>query len=159
MRRALSQWRAAVRSALFYYANDPAAADLLRCKSHSERLCVETVGASRNKSRTVSRMWRSARLDSLLHLFVWFGALDGRNRMNSPCYPVAMDVGVCQLRSFSISFLSSVLGAESSTPVSLDNRWISRSDIDDDVITAVDAVVRREGMSLRECDLMWCDVM
>uniref|UniRef100_A0A671NV96 TSC22 domain family protein 1-like n=1 Tax=Sinocyclocheilus anshuiensis TaxID=1608454 RepID=A0A671NV96_9TELE len=41
--------------------------------------------------------------------------------MNSPCYPVAMDVSVCQLRSFSISFLSSVLGAESSTAVSLEN--------------------------------------
>ncbi|KAE8278370.1 TSC22 domain family protein 1 Transforming growth factor beta-1-induced transcript 4 protein [Larimichthys crocea] len=33
--------------------------------------------------------------------------------MNSQCYTVAMDLGVCQLRNFSISFLSSVLGKES----------------------------------------------
>uniref|UniRef100_A0A8C2KZB2 Uncharacterized protein n=1 Tax=Cyprinus carpio TaxID=7962 RepID=A0A8C2KZB2_CYPCA len=34
--------------------------------------------------------------------------------MNSPCYSVAMDLGVCQLRNFSISFLSSLLGTETS---------------------------------------------
>uniref|UniRef100_A0A4W6DMK2 TSC22 domain family protein 1 n=1 Tax=Lates calcarifer TaxID=8187 RepID=A0A4W6DMK2_LATCA len=27
------------------------------------------------------------------------------NSMNTPCYTVAMDLGVCQLRNFSISFL------------------------------------------------------
>lgn len=36
---------------------------------------------------------------------------------------MAMDLGVCQLRNFSISFLSSLLSAESSH-VQLDNRWI-----------------------------------
>lgn len=41
--------------------------------------------------------------------------------MNSPCYSVAMDLGVCQLRNFSISFLSSLLGTETSS-VKLDNR-------------------------------------
>lgn len=45
----------------------------------------------------------------------------GRNSMNSPCYSVAMDLGVCQLRNFSISFLSSLLGTETSS-VKLDNR-------------------------------------
>ncbi|KAM8856963.1 TSC22 domain family protein 1 isoform X2 [Synchiropus splendidus] len=34
--------------------------------------------------------------------------------MNSPCYPLAMDLGVCQLRNVSISFLSSLLSADSS---------------------------------------------
>lgn len=43
--------------------------------------------------------------------------------MNTPCYTVAMDLGVCQLRNFSISFLSSLLGAESSH-VRLENRYI-----------------------------------
>ncbi|TRY57968.1 hypothetical protein DNTS_030959 [Danionella cerebrum] len=46
--------------------------------------------------------------------------LNGRDSMNSPCYSVAMDLGVCQLRNFSISFLSSLLGTETST-VKLDN--------------------------------------
>ncbi|XP_068615472.1 TSC22 domain family protein 1-like [Brachionichthys hirsutus] len=32
--------------------------------------------------------------------------------MNSSCYTAAMDLGVCQLRHFSISFLSSLLSAE-----------------------------------------------
>ncbi|MED6250493.1 hypothetical protein AMECASPLE_026618 [Ameca splendens] len=36
------------------------------------------------------------------------------NSMNASCYTVAMDLGVCQLRNFSISFLSSLLSAESS---------------------------------------------
>lgn len=42
--------------------------------------------------------------------------------MNSQCYTVAMDLGVCQLRNFSISFLSSVLGKESAS-LRLDNRY------------------------------------
>lgn len=41
--------------------------------------------------------------------------------MNSQCYTVAMDLGVCQLRNFSISFLSSVLGKESAS-VRVDSR-------------------------------------
>uniref|UniRef100_A0A3B3ZMA3 TSC22 domain family protein 1 n=1 Tax=Periophthalmus magnuspinnatus TaxID=409849 RepID=A0A3B3ZMA3_9GOBI len=35
--------------------------------------------------------------------------------MNSQCYTVAMDLGVCQLRNLSISFLSSVLGKETAS--------------------------------------------
>lgn len=57
------------------------------------------------------------RLPPLLLSFVC-GAMDS---MNSPCYTVAMDLGVCHLRHFSISFLSSLLSAESSH-VKLDNR-------------------------------------
>lgn len=49
------------------------------------------------------------------------GGVNGRGSMNSQCYAVAMDLGVCQLRNFSISFLSSVLGKESAS-VRLDNR-------------------------------------
>ncbi|KAI2663972.1 TSC22 domain family protein 1 [Labeo rohita] len=66
--------------------------------------------------------------------------------MNSPCYPVAMDVGVCQLRSFSISFLSSVLGAESSTPVSLDNSSSGASvvAIDNKIEQAMEVEVLKE---------------
>lgn len=43
--------------------------------------------------------------------------------MNCACYNVAMDLGVCQLRHFSISFLSSLLGTDSST-VRLDKRYM-----------------------------------
>lgn len=49
------------------------------------------------------------------------GDRSNMDSMNSPCYTVAMDLGVCQLRNFSISFLSSLLSAESSH-VKLDNR-------------------------------------
>lgn len=49
------------------------------------------------------------------------GGVNGRGSMNSQCYTVAMDLGVCQLRNFSISFLSSVLGKESAS-VRVDNR-------------------------------------
>lgn len=47
----------------------------------------------------------------------------GYSSMNCACYRVAMDLGVCQLRHFSISFLSSLLGTDSST-VRLDERYI-----------------------------------
>lgn len=50
------------------------------------------------------------------------GGVSGRASMNSQCYTVAMDLGVCQLRNFSISFLSSVLGKESAS-LRLDNRY------------------------------------
>ena len=50
----------------------------------------------------------------------YFG-VHGCISMNSHCYTVAMDLGVCQLRNFSISFLSSVLGKENSS-VKVDNR-------------------------------------
>uniref|UniRef100_H3DID9 TSC22 domain family protein 1 n=1 Tax=Tetraodon nigroviridis TaxID=99883 RepID=H3DID9_TETNG len=42
--------------------------------------------------------------------------------MSSQCCAVAMDLGVCQLRNFSISFLSSVLGKESAS-VRVDSRY------------------------------------
>lgn len=53
----------------------------------------------------------------------WFACRGfyGRGSMNSQCYTVAMDLGVCQLRNFSISFLSSVLGKESAS-VRVDSR-------------------------------------
>ncbi|XP_059415557.1 TSC22 domain family protein 1-like isoform X3 [Carassius carassius] len=72
--------------------------------------------------------------------------------MNSPCYPVAMDVGVCQLRSFSISFLSSVLGAESSTAVSLDNSSSGASvvAIDNKIEQAMDLVKSHLMYAVRE---------
>ncbi|KFV05069.1 TSC22 domain family protein 1, partial [Tauraco erythrolophus] len=45
--------------------------------------------------------------------------------MNSQCCrPVAMDLGVYQLRHFSISFLSSLLGTDNSS-LRLDSREIS----------------------------------
>ncbi|XP_016420026.1 TSC22 domain family protein 1-like isoform X5 [Sinocyclocheilus rhinocerous] len=72
--------------------------------------------------------------------------------MNSPCYPVAMDVGVCQLRSFSISFLSSVLGAESSTAVSVENSSSGASvvAIDNKIEQAMDLVKSHLMFAVRE---------
>ncbi|KAK9973879.1 hypothetical protein ABG768_024579 [Culter alburnus] len=72
--------------------------------------------------------------------------------MNSPCYTVAMDVGVCQLRSFSISFLSSVLGAESSSPVSLENSSSGASvvAIDNKIEQAMDLVKSHLMYAVRE---------
>uniref|UniRef100_A0A8C2Q210 TSC22 domain family protein 1 n=1 Tax=Cyprinus carpio TaxID=7962 RepID=A0A8C2Q210_CYPCA len=68
---------------------------------------------------------------------------DGRNRMNSPCYRVS----VCQLRSFSISFLSSVLGAES-----LDNSSSGASvvAIDNKIEQAMDLVKSHLMYAVRE---------
>ena len=54
-------------------------------------------------------------------MYVSYFGVHGWSSMNSQCYTVAMDLGVCQLRTFSISFLSSVLGKEN-TPVKVDNR-------------------------------------
>jgi len=71
-------------------------------------------------------VWKTPAPHRINHENVTFGVflgsirrVHGRDSMSSPCYTVAMDVGVCQLRSFSISFLSSVL---SSSSVSLENR-------------------------------------
>uniref|UniRef100_A0A8D3DZG7 TSC22 domain family protein 1 n=2 Tax=Scophthalmus maximus TaxID=52904 RepID=A0A8D3DZG7_SCOMX len=63
------------------------------------------------------------------------------NFMNSQCYTVAMDLGVCQLRNFSISFLSSVLGKESAS-VRLDNSSSGASvvAIDNKIEQAMDLV-------------------
>ncbi|XP_077103538.1 TSC22 domain family protein 1 isoform X2 [Siphateles boraxobius] len=73
----------------------------------------------------------------------------GRNSMNSPCYTVAMDVGVCQLRSFSISFLSSVL---SSSSVSLENSSSGASvvAIDNKIEQAMDLVKSHLMYAVRE---------
>ncbi|KAK7145376.1 hypothetical protein R3I94_011470 [Phoxinus phoxinus] len=69
--------------------------------------------------------------------------------MNPPCYAVAMDVGVCQLRSFSISFLSSVL---SSSSVSLENSSSGASvvAIDNKIEQAMDLVKSHLMYAVRE---------
>ncbi|XP_023690884.1 TSC22 domain family protein 1-like isoform X3 [Brienomyrus brachyistius] len=71
--------------------------------------------------------------------------------MNTPCYPVAMDLGVCQLRNFSISFLSSLLGTESS-PLSLDNSSSGASvvAIDNKIEQAMDLVKSHLMYAVRE---------
>ncbi|XP_028992248.1 TSC22 domain family protein 1 isoform X2 [Betta splendens] len=71
--------------------------------------------------------------------------------MNSPCYTVAMDLGVCQLRNFSISFLSSLLSAESS-PVRLDNSSSGASvvAIDNKIEQAMDLVKSHLMYAVRE---------
>uniref|UniRef100_A0A8D3AYM7 TSC22 domain family protein 1 n=1 Tax=Scophthalmus maximus TaxID=52904 RepID=A0A8D3AYM7_SCOMX len=65
--------------------------------------------------------------------------------MNSQCYTVAMDLGVCQLRNFSISFLSSVLGKESAS-VRLDNSSSGASvvAIDNKIEQAMEVEVLKE---------------
>ncbi|XP_051562048.1 TSC22 domain family protein 1 isoform X2 [Myxocyprinus asiaticus] len=72
--------------------------------------------------------------------------------MNSPCHSVAMDVGVCQLRNFSISFLSSVLGAESSSPVTIDKSSSGASvvAIDNKIEQAMDLVKSHLMYAVRE---------
>ncbi|KAG9348992.1 hypothetical protein JZ751_029309 [Albula glossodonta] len=71
--------------------------------------------------------------------------------MNTRCYSVAMDLGVCQLRHFSISFLSSLLGTESS-PVSLDNSSSGASvvAIDNKIEQAMDLVKSHLMYAVRE---------
>ncbi|KAG9349530.1 hypothetical protein AGOR_G00063060 [Albula goreensis] len=71
--------------------------------------------------------------------------------MNTPCYTVAMDLGVCQLRNFSISFLSSLLGTESS-PVRLDNSSSGASvvAIDNKIEQAMDLVKSHLMYAVRE---------
>ncbi|XP_051996217.1 TSC22 domain family protein 1 isoform X2 [Xyrauchen texanus] len=72
--------------------------------------------------------------------------------MSSPCYSVAMDVGVCQLRNFSISFLSSVLGTESSSPVTIDKSSSGASvvAIDNKIEQAMDLVKSHLMYAVRE---------
>ncbi|KAE8278353.1 TSC22 domain family protein 1 Transforming growth factor beta-1-induced transcript 4 protein [Larimichthys crocea] len=69
--------------------------------------------------------------------------------MNSQCYTVAMDLGVCQLRNFSISFLSSVLGKES---VRVDNSSSGASvvAIDNKIEQAMDLVKSHLMYAVRE---------
>ncbi|XP_067314767.1 TSC22 domain family protein 1 isoform X2 [Pseudorasbora parva] len=67
--------------------------------------------------------------------------------MNAPCVAVAMDVGVCRLRSFSIAFLSSVL-----SPVSLENSSSGASvvAIDNKIEQAMDLVKSHLMYAVRE---------
>ncbi|XP_030641584.1 TSC22 domain family protein 1 isoform X2 [Chanos chanos] len=71
--------------------------------------------------------------------------------MNSPCYTVAMDLGVCQFRNFSISFLSSLLGTESSS-TKLDNSSSGASvvAIDNKIEQAMDLVKSHLMYAVRE---------
>ncbi|KAF1382385.1 hypothetical protein PFLUV_G00143250 [Perca fluviatilis] len=68
--------------------------------------------------------------------------------MNTPCYTVAMDLGVCQLRHFSISFLSSLLSAD----VKLDNSSSGASvvAIDNKIEQAMDLVKSHLMYAVRE---------
>lgn len=91
-------------------------------------LCVLSPG------RSPGELWQHPALNNALFFLLLYrrsptlytrcvacGAFNGRDSMSSQCYPVAMDLGVCQLRNFSISFLSSALGKESAS-VRVDNR-------------------------------------
>ncbi|KAL2081733.1 hypothetical protein ACEWY4_023586 [Coilia grayii] len=71
--------------------------------------------------------------------------------MNSACFDVAMDLGVCQLRQFSISFLSSLLGTDSST-VRLKNSSSGASvvAIDNKIEQAMDLVKSHLMYAVRE---------
>ncbi|XP_062236760.1 TSC22 domain family protein 1 isoform X2 [Platichthys flesus] len=71
--------------------------------------------------------------------------------MNPQCYTVAMDLGVCQLRNFSISFLSSVLGKERAS-VRLDNSSSGASvvAIDNKIEQAMDLVKSHLMYAVRE---------
>nr|XP_054603106.1 TSC22 domain family protein 1 isoform X2 [Nothobranchius furzeri] len=71
--------------------------------------------------------------------------------MNASCYSVAMDLGVCQLRNVSISFLSSLLSAESSR-VQLDNSSSGASvvAIDNKIEQAMDLVKSHLMYAVRE---------
>ncbi|XP_062389726.1 TSC22 domain family protein 1 isoform X3 [Sardina pilchardus] len=71
--------------------------------------------------------------------------------MNCACHSVAMDLGVCQLRHFSISFLSSLLGTDSST-VRLDNSSSGASvvAIDNKIEQAMDLVKSHLMYAVRE---------
>ncbi|XP_072539963.1 TSC22 domain family protein 1 isoform X3 [Salminus brasiliensis] len=72
--------------------------------------------------------------------------------MNSPFYTVAMDLGVCQLRNFSISFLSSALGTESSSSIKLDSSSSGASvvAIDNKIEQAMDLVKSHLMYAVRE---------
>ncbi|XP_042170107.1 TSC22 domain family protein 1-like isoform X2 [Oncorhynchus tshawytscha] len=71
--------------------------------------------------------------------------------MNSQFYTVEMDIGVCQLRNLSISFLSSVLAKET-TPVRLDNSSSGASlvAIDNKIEQAMDLVKSHLMYAVRE---------
>uniref|UniRef100_A0AAQ4RUD7 TSC22 domain family protein 1 n=1 Tax=Gasterosteus aculeatus aculeatus TaxID=481459 RepID=A0AAQ4RUD7_GASAC len=67
--------------------------------------------------------------------------------MNARCYAVAMDLGVCQLRNFSISFLSSVLGKERA---SVSSSGASVVAIDNKIEQAMDLVKSHLMYAVRE---------
>ncbi|XP_039510522.1 TSC22 domain family protein 1 isoform X2 [Pimephales promelas] len=101
-------------------------------------------------------VWKTPAPHRINHENVTFGVflgsirrVHGRDSMSSPCYTVAMDVGVCQLRSFSISFLSSVL---SSSSVSLENSSSGASvvAIDNKIEQAMDLVKSHLMYAVRE---------
>ncbi|XP_029941846.1 TSC22 domain family protein 1-like isoform X2 [Salarias fasciatus] len=71
--------------------------------------------------------------------------------MSSRCCAVAMDLGVCQLRSFSISFLSSALGKEGAA-VRVDNSSSGASvvAIDNKIEQAMDLVKSHLMYAVRE---------
>ncbi|XP_056282138.1 TSC22 domain family protein 1-like isoform X2 [Pseudoliparis swirei] len=71
--------------------------------------------------------------------------------MSPPCYTVAVDLGVCHLRNFSISFLSSLLEAESSH-VKLDKSSSGASfvAIDNKIEQAMDLVKSHLMYAVRE---------
>ncbi|XP_029376183.1 TSC22 domain family protein 1 isoform X3 [Echeneis naucrates] len=72
--------------------------------------------------------------------------------MNSQCYTVAMDLGVCQLRNFSISFLSSVLGKDSASlpSLSFSSSGASVVAIDNKIEQAMDLVKSHLMYAVRE---------
>ncbi|XP_060910118.1 TSC22 domain family protein 1 isoform X2 [Labrus mixtus] len=71
--------------------------------------------------------------------------------MNTPCFTMAMDIGVCQLRNLSISFLSSLLSSESSL-VNLDKSSSGASvvAIDNKIEQAMDLVKSHLMYAVRE---------
>lgn len=70
--------------------------------------------------------------------------------MNSQCYTVAMDLGVCQLRNFSISFLSSVLGKETASVRVDSSSGASVVAIDNKIEQAMDLVKSHLMYAVRE---------
>uniref|UniRef100_A0AAV2L7X7 Uncharacterized protein n=1 Tax=Knipowitschia caucasica TaxID=637954 RepID=A0AAV2L7X7_KNICA len=89
--------------------------------------------------------WPLAGLPHWAHGSAW-----ARRGMNTHCYSVAMDLGVCHLRNLSISFLSSVLGRESAS-VRLDSSsGTSVVAIDNKIEQAMDLVKSHLMYAVRE---------
>uniref|UniRef100_H2LDI8 TSC22 domain family protein 1 n=1 Tax=Oryzias latipes TaxID=8090 RepID=H2LDI8_ORYLA len=90
--------------------------------------------------------------DSLYCQRAAVGGFHGRGSMNSRCCTaVAMDLGVCQLRNFSISFLSSVLAKEcASVRVDNSSSGIGVVAIDNKIEQAMDLVKSHLMYAVRE---------
>ncbi|KAK5875215.1 hypothetical protein CesoFtcFv8_027723 [Champsocephalus esox] len=90
-------------------------------------------------------------LKSLYSRRIAFGGFNVLDSMNAQCYTVAMDLSVCQLRNFSISFLSSVLGKEGAS-IRLDNSSSGASvvAIDNKIEQAMDLVKSHLMYAVRE---------